>query len=295
MNKIEKEMQGFSRYLGGKGFTLNSIRLYLSGVEMFMRNNRKAEQCTYKQVLDYFEELALRQVSIAMRQNMLMQIKKYFDYLLETGRREDHPCPMLNIAGRKNKGVIHTDLFTSAELDLLLDIEAMAPRFKLKNQAMASLLIYQGAMPGEIARMKVSDIDLDAGTVFITGGRVLTSRKLELRPNQYRIMDKYLSEAREQIRMHDMEHLIINFHGKPMQVYDFNYFTGLCKALFPGRNLTTKTIRDSVISNWLNENKIPLDQVQLMAGHRWISCTQRYEETSIEEQREMLRKFHPLG
>jgi len=66
------------------------------------------------------------------------------------------------------------------------------------------------------------------------------------------------------------------------------------KGLFPDRNLTAKTIRDSVISNLLNERRISLEQVQLFAGHRWICSTQRYQQASIEEERDILRQFHPL-
>jgi hypothetical protein len=39
------------------------------------------------------------------------------------------------------------------------------------------------------------------------------------------------------------------------------------KLLFPDRNLTAESIRQSVISNWLNEKRFSLEQVQLIAGH----------------------------
>jgi integrase/recombinase XerD len=65
--------------------------------------------------------------------------------------------------------------------------------------------------------------------------------------------------------------------------------------LFTDRNLNSKTIRQSVIANWLNEKKVPLEQVQLMAGQKWISTTAKYRQTSVEEQRTMINKFHPMG
>ncbi len=55
------------------------------------------------------------------------------------------------------------------------------------------------------------------------------------------------------------------------------------------------TIRQSVIANWLNEKKLPLEQVQLMAGHRWISSTLKYRQNNIEQQRELMNKWFPLG
>jgi len=83
--------------------------------------------------------------------------------------------------------------------------------------------------------------------------------------------------------------------GTPLTVDDVNYMVSTYKPLFPDRNLNALTIRMSVISNWLNEKHFPLEQVQLMAGHRWISTTARYRYTPIEEQREMINRFHPLN
>ncbi len=38
-----------------------------------------------------------------------------------------------------------------------------------------------------------------------------------------------------------------------------------------------------------------MEQVQLMAGHKWISATERYRYAPLEEQRELINKFHPLN
>ena len=49
--------------------------------------------------------------------------------------------------------------------------------------------------------------------------------------------------------------------------------------------LTSQTIWQSEIVNWLNEKKLPLERVQLMAGLRWISSTLRYSQNPMEERR----------
>jgi len=82
--------------------------------------------------------------------------------------------------------------------------------------------------------------------------------------------------------------------GTPVTVEDISYHTGVRKHLFPDRNLNPVTIRQSVISNWLNERKFPLEDVQLMAGHKWMSATERYKQINLDEQRELINKWHPL-
>ena len=67
------------------------------------------------------------------------------------------------------------------------------------------------------------------------------------------------------------------------------------KGLFPRRDLSPLTIRQSVIANWLNERKLPLEDVQNMAGHRFPSATDRYKSINVEEKRKWVNQFHPLG
>ncbi len=74
-----------------------------------------------------------------------------------------------------------------------------------------------------------------------------------------------------------------------------HYLIETSKGLFSDRNLTLKSIRQSVIANWLNEKKLPLEKVQLLVGHKWISSTAIYHQTSVDEQRELINGFHPLG
>lgn len=67
------------------------------------------------------------------------------------------------------------------------------------------------------------------------------------------------------------------------------------QALFPDKNLNAKTIRQSVISNWLNKRKLPLGNVQLMAGHKYPSSTERYLNRDAHSKRDLINRFHPMG
>ncbi len=122
------------------------------------------------------------------------------------------------------------------------------------------------------------------------GSKELSQRHLEIHPKQYRIFDKYING-----KENHTEVLLTHRNGNPMKVDDISNITGVCKYLFPERNLNPVTIRQSVIANWLNEKKLPLEQVQLMAGHKWMSSTERYKQMNLNEQRELIKKWHPLG
>ena len=55
---------------------------------------------------------------------------------------------------------------------------------------------------------------------------------------------------------------------------------------------SAKIIRSTVIAEWLKTKDIRI--VQYMAGHRWVSSTERYDVANMRELKESLRKHHPL-
>ncbi|MBS4013938.1 MAG: integrase [Bacteroidetes bacterium] len=57
--------------------------------------------------------------------------------------------------------------------------------------------------------------------------------------------------------------------------------------------LNPKQIRLSVISNWLKTHN--LRQVQYMAGHKYVSSTERYQENDVSSLQNKLEKCHPLN
>jgi integrase/recombinase XerD len=48
-----------------------------------------------------------------------------------------------------------------------------------------------------------------------------------------------------------------------------------------------------VIAHWLKANN--LRQVQYMAGHQYVSSTQRYQLTTLDDLKGELQKHHPMN
>ena len=53
-----------------------------------------------------------------------------------------------------------------------------------------------------------------------------------------------------------------------------------------------KQIRSSVITHWLKNHN--LRQVQYMAGHKYVSSTERYQMNNLDKLQGQLEKYHPL-
>ena len=60
---------------------------------------------------------------------------------------------------------------------------------------------------------------------------------------------------------------------------------------------TNNNYRYDAIGNLVydkHEKKIPLEDVQLLAGHRFPSSTERYKRVDTAQQRALINRFHPL-
>jgi integrase/recombinase XerD len=155
-------------------------------------------------------------------------------------------------------------------------------------------LIYQALRLKEVAQLRLKDIDLEAGTVYTKGMAKTLPRTLKMKPKQIMLFYKYIHEVRSKVIKENTSQLILNLRGGRMTADSINYLVETFKPLFPDRNLNAKTIRQSVITNLLKQKK-DLRIVQVFAGHKKPSSTERYRQTGLEELKAAVMKYHPLG
>jgi integrase/recombinase XerD len=290
-----KKQMTFEDYLYKFGHTPKTVKSYLFANKIFMTDNPSPEDFKYKDVVEYLNKKVDDYANSNTKVYLLNGMKKYYDYLLEIGRRDDHPCRNFFVRNQRNKQVIHQDLFSTSELELMLEREERYADLQQRNQVVISLLIYQGLHSREISNLNLSNVDLDSGTIFIRATPKVSQRHLEITNKQYRLFDRYLNEGRKALLRDDNQAFVLGKLGTRMSVDDIHYLVSTFKGLFPDRNLTPATIRQSVIANWLNEKKLPLEQVQLLSGQKWISTTIKYKQVNVDEQRKLMNRFHPLG
>ena len=94
-----KNIDEFRSYLQKKGYSLEAVKSYGNTIKNYLFINPAANLYRYKEVLASLEQKSYRPLKISARKTILIKVKKYYDYLLDTGQREDHPCRGLNLKG----------------------------------------------------------------------------------------------------------------------------------------------------------------------------------------------------
>lgn len=256
----------------------------------------KAINATYSDVMDYIEILRGKYSNPETIKVIIQSIKKYYYWLNHTGQRKTHPCRNLKLREKTNRDIQIQDLFKPSELELLLERKERYSGLKIKNQVIISLLIYQGLTRNDIVNLTLNDIDLNEGTIYIKADTKTNSRTLKLKSKQIMLLHKYINESRKELAKLNTvrsESLVLTKLGTPEKGEGISYLLETSKHLFPERNLSTKTIRQSVIANLLKQGN-DLRLVQVFAGHKCPGSTEKYRQTGIEELKAGINKYHPL-
>jgi len=274
---------------------------YLDSVERFISENKGNENYTHEQVVDYFYSLKHKNLTSSYRIKILTAIKHYYEFLYTTNQRKDHPCKRLKIQDTSLKGIHFDELFTPEELEALMQMPERYALIGIKNKIVLSLLIHQALTGEEITTLKLNDVDLDGGLIKIKPSAKLSGRTLEFHRTQFMLFMRYMNEVRPLLIKDETNKLLVTKNGTPETIDNIHaMLKGLQKFIPPNdgsfgkKNLTPSHIRQSVIANWLNLDQIPLADVQLMAGHKWPSSTEKYIRNDLAEKKRLINLYHPL-
>lgn len=272
----------------------SSVESYLYDIEKYKKANTNADKYDYQKVMQYIEILR-NEHSINNVKRVLASIKKYYDYLIEIGKRKDNPARAIRLRDTKENPIQLQDLFTEKELQSLLvpRIERY-PFLAKRNKIIMSLLVNQALRIGEIENLKLADIDLEKATIQITKTGVTNARNLPLKAEQILLLYEFINQDRNKLKTvrNDENALLLGKLGTPITKEDVDYLISTYQKQSK-KKLTSTTIRQSVIANLLIKNN-DLRIVQHFAGHKSPDTTEKYRQTGLNALKTAIDKLHPI-
>jgi site-specific recombinase XerD len=151
--------------------TSQTVKIYLRDIRVYLDyvTEEKAAVATYQDIMQYVDYLRKQYQNPRTINRMLYGVKAWYQWLWQTGQRADHPCRYITLKDAKTQDIQLQDLFTSSELEQLMERKERYESVRIRNQVAISLLIYQGLRLTEAEQLKVQDIDLEAGTIYSKG------------------------------------------------------------------------------------------------------------------------------
>ena len=306
-------MESFSKYLQKKELSVNTILVHKQYVTIFFNWLQKegitVNEARYSNILDFVNYCRNEGRSTRNINRILCSVRYYYNYL-STFREIKNPAATLFLKGTTQR--IPHGLLEYKALESLYEKYEIKNLRTQRNKVILGLLIYQAVTTEELKRLEPTHTKLKEGKIYIPGSKRSNNRVLKLEPHQIMEIHEYLNETRPQIisgisegktmlqpsRKPDKidieqinSQLFISINGSGnIKNSLLHLFIELRKTNPQVRN--AKQIRMSVITEWLKTKD--LREVQYMAGHKYVSSTERYKIDNLEDLQKELEKYHPL-
>lgn len=294
-------MKSYKHYLQEQGYSETTITGNERQVAIFnnwcKRNHTTPNEIDYKTSLKFIKYITRKGNSKKTINHRLRSIKIYFNYLINEAQRSDNPIENTIVKGVQRN--INYNLLEANELeDLYYSFESENIKDQYhqltakRNKVIVGLLVYQGLNTTDLSNLKIEHLQLNKGKIYVPSTKRSNARTVELKPWQIMECISYVNEVRGQIQKK------IDNHSE--QLFPINTrFTTITYRInkklkrYNHKVKDLKQIRASVITNWLKHHN--LRKVQYLAGHRYISSTERYLQDDLENLHEIVNKFHPIS
>ena len=304
--KILRELEGFKAELVSQKLEENTVRQNSNYTGIFLEwlteEGIKKEEVRYKEIIAFIRELQDKNYNTRFINRIILAVRYYYDYL-NLGK---NPASGIHLRGSKRS--LPNNIVEYEEiLSIYNQYQGLDNRTK-RNRIMLGLMVYQAVTTEELRKLEPQHIKLTEGKIYVPGGKHSNARVLKLQATQLLEIQEYLLVVRP-----EMQKDISKYRGgrKPDKI-DWeavnnqlffsengsgNIKNGLLHLFRKIKKINPqitsgKVIRFSVIAEWLKSQGIR--QVQYMAGHRYVSSTERYKNYNLEELTEAVHEFHPL-
>ena len=308
--KYSEILTGFETYLQKQRYEENTIRQFINYLAFFMewKTWQKLYQVEYSDLLIFIAFCQREGDHPRLINRRLSAIRKYYSYLQHDDKSIKNPATGLYLKSKRHG--IPKDLLEKEDLNKLYENYQAYDLRTARNKVILSLLINQAPTTDELRRLEPAHIKLKAGKIEIPGSKHTNGRILKLESSQIIELHEYMTETRpailEAIRENmdwpgrkavkpDMKklesQLFISLNGGSNLKNSLHHLCNALKLINPQAK-DLKQIRQSIITFWLKNEDIRA--VQYKAGHRYVSTTERYQATNLEDLQEALNEHHPL-
>jgi integrase/recombinase XerD len=301
---INQELKRLESYLQAHKYHTDTIKNYINCTGIYLvwldENSYMAQEMTYQLVIEFIQDIK-QKYTISHTQRIIIAIRHYHESI----QSEINPVTGIYIKGHR-KSMIN-DLTDYAKLKDCYDTyETLSDRDK-RNKIILGIFLYQAITTSEIDQLEPKYIRLTEGKIWIPGSGDSQSRTLDLEAAQLHELQEYLLIIRPRMLSQITakrsgrkpktidpvitEKLFFSERGSASIKQSLHHAFLKVRKQYPTIK-SPKSIRNTVIAEWLKT--IDVRKVQYMAGHRYVSSTERYNVMNLQELKDSLNKYHPM-
>ncbi len=226
------------------------------------------------------------------RARYLSSLRKFFQFLLREGIREDNPTAKL--ASPKVGRALPVDL-SEDEVGKLLQAPDVTTDIGLRDKAMLELIYACGLRVSELVGLRLSQLSLVQGVLRVTG-KGNRERLVPLGEIASEWLEKYMNSARKNLlNTKIVEEVFVSARAGAITRQAFWYrLKHYAKIAGINTSLSPHTMRHAFATHLLNHGA-DLRSVQMLLGHQDLSTTQIYTHVAKKRLKSLHQQHHPRG
>ena len=185
-----------------KKYSPHTIDLYADQLKRFgewlqTQPIQDLRQLTKAHVLDYQQHVRKQPIARETQALRLRAIKRLFGHLIEHALLVLDPTEGLQEISRRHK--LPRPVLTVTEINKLLDAPNTSLSYGLRDRALIEVLYATGVRVGELEKMTVHHVDLDAQTLQVRHAKGGRPRVVPLGKNATKWLKEYLMQVRPRL------------------------------------------------------------------------------------------------
>jgi site-specific recombinase XerD len=300
-------LHDFQTYMFQEGYADSVVESYSKSVSKFIQwsdtHDIELESLDYKTWMRY--QAIIRKKTTrrghTVKDNTVKQeigaIKIFFNFLVHEDILD--LSPIKDEHYKDNSKYFHDELSRDQLLELYFCYPTQGlkhpkcPSVAIRNKVLLGLVIFQAIDTTTLKRMEVSHIDLSKKKIRVPGTKRSNPRTLDLNHVQMDAMRQYLEHDREVLQKK------IKCFTEDLFPFNTKRFTWITKDICSKlRSINMAVTNLHQIRHWVLvelASKYDLRKAQKMAGHRYITSTERFLKTDVEDLREDVERSHPMA
>ena len=224
----------------------------------------------------------------------LLGLKSLFRFLQSHGYVLTNPAASVPLP-RREKRIPRTILSQEEARRILDGVTGKGPR-ELRDRAILETFYATGIRAGELANLKVEDVDTEERILRVVLGKGGKDRNVPLTAAAAEAIEAYLARGRRSlVGPAGSRFLFLGLQGTKLDrarlgriVHEWAQAAGVKKPV------SCHTFRHSVATHLL-KGQADIRHIQALLGHASLSTTERYTRVEISDLRAVLKRAHPRG
>lgn len=246
----------------------------------------------YQRHLAHVEKEDGSRLSLQTQENYLVAVRGLCRWLARSKLVLYDPSAELTLPRLSDR--VPRSILTREEVERVLNTPPTTTPLGIRDRAMLETLYSTGMRRAELARLAVSDLDVERGTALVREGKYRKDRVVPIGERALLWTTRYLDEVRpDYVVPPDEGFVFLTRHGKgfvPNGVSEL--VTRVVKASGVDKQASAHSFRHTMATVML-EGGADIRYIQQMLGHSSLTTTEVYTRVSIRALKEVHDRTHP--